>query len=509
MNENSPKNEEINSVSVSEEKAVNQEKNIQVEKKKKSKKKIIIPIVIILILVVALFVIYNFMINNSKNVFLRAVNTEYQKLDNKIDELLNNNINKVSTDKTISANYKFDFEVNMNDDLILGTNYDEMLEEINKLNLEMNTIIDNKNKEFSYDINLKSENDSLLNVLAYGQKKNIYIELKDLFDKYIEVPIEEYDAIFEGNETVDDSRYIVKTVKDSFLNHLNEKDFIKTSTKTDINGKKVNTKKITYSLNEKKALTLTKTVLSELKENKKFIEKCASITGKDKEDIKETIEDAINDLKDELEYSDNSDETIELSVYTEGFLNKVVKYELRFISDDEKVTLTYSNYKNVTIIEVYHDDEKLLTSKTTKEAKDTYQTKVSVESIEMVINSKITDTKNIHTYTLTEEESNIKIAGKLSTTNKEVKKNKEYNGNLKLTASVNVEDEELASFVVNNKSVIKIGEDLTLPNFDKSVSYNEITSDDYTTIMNNLNNNKKLMEFITKISSYTDASSIY
>ena len=56
------------------------------------------------------------------------------------------------------------------------------------------------------------------NVFAYGQKEKIYIELKNLFDKYIEVPVKEYDTIFESSENLEDSKYIVKTVKDSFLN---------------------------------------------------------------------------------------------------------------------------------------------------------------------------------------------------------------------------------------------------------------------------------------------------
>lgn len=61
----------------------NQEKISNVTKQSertKDSKKIIIPIVVILIFLVALFAIYNFVFCNSKSIFLRAINSEYQKL---------------------------------------------------------------------------------------------------------------------------------------------------------------------------------------------------------------------------------------------------------------------------------------------------------------------------------------------------------------------------------------------------------------------------------------------
>lgn len=507
MEENSQKKVEVNDVSVSEE-------NIKDKKSKeqeyvKNNKKIIISFISILILLVALFAIYNFIFCNPKNIFLRAVNSQYQKLDNQLDKIVNSDINESAKNKTISTNSKLDFDLKMNEDLMSGTNYEDLIEEINKLNLEMDTVIDNKNKKFSYDIKAKYENNDLINVLAYGQEKSIYFELKDLFDKYIEIPVEEYDALFEANESIDDSRYIIKTAKDSFLNNLEEKDFIKTSTKTDVNGKSVNTKKITYSLDEKKALKLVKAVLTDLKENKKFIEKCANVTGKDKKDVKESIQDAIENIEDEIEYVIDSDEKVELSVYIEGILNKVVKYEMRFISDDEKISLSYSSYKDVTIIEVTQDNEKLLTSKTTKESKDTYKTMATIDSIDVVIDSKISDTENTHKYTITEENADMKISGELTTTNKEVKKNKEYNGNVKFSLKINAEDEEVASIVVNGKSTSKIGQKVKIPDLNDSVLYDQLTENDLNTIMKNLVKNENMMNFINNISKSLSSTSNY
>ena len=327
----------------------NQEKisNItkQSERTKKDSKKIIVPIVVILIFLVALFAIYNFVFCNSKSIFLRAINSEYQKLDDKLNKITNSDLNTMAKNKAIKANYTFDIDINA-DDIVAGTNYEGLIDEINKLNFEMNTGVDNKNKKFSYNIKANYEQDNLINVFAYGQKEKIYIELKDLFDKYIEVPVKEYDTIFESSENLEDSKYIVKTVKDSFLNNLNEKEFIKTSTKTDINGKNKAVKKITYSLNEKKSLILIKNILTELKENDKFIEKYANISNASKGKVKKDINQAIKKIKSDIKTATDNEKTIEMSVYTEGLLNKVVKYEIRLLEDEEKTALIYSDYKD-------------------------------------------------------------------------------------------------------------------------------------------------------------------
>ena len=91
------------------------------ERTKKDSKKIIIPIVVILIFLVALFAIYNFVFCNSKSIFLRAINSEYQKLDDKLNKITNSDLNTMAKNKAIKANYTFDIDINA-DDIVAGTN---------------------------------------------------------------------------------------------------------------------------------------------------------------------------------------------------------------------------------------------------------------------------------------------------------------------------------------------------------------------------------------------------
>lgn len=490
----------------------NQEKisNItkQSERTKKDSKKIIVPIVVILIFLVALFAIYNFVFCNSKSIFLRAINSEYQKLDDKLNKITNSDLNTMAKNKAIKANYTFDIDINA-DDIVAGTNYEGLIDEINKLNFEMNTGVDNKNKKFSYNIKANYEQDNLINAFAYGQKEKIYIELKDLFDKYIEVPVKEYDTIFESSENLEDSKYIVKTVKDSFLNNLNEKEFIKTSTKTDINGKNKAVKKITYSLNEKKSLILIKDILTELKENDKFIEKYANISNASKGKVKKDINQAIKKIKSDIKTATDNEKTIEMSVYTEGLLNKVVKYEIRLLDDEEKTALTYSDYKDIITIKAYSDDN-VFTSKTVKTSKNTYKTKINMDDFKIVVNSKITKERNSHKFTMTQKDnSDIEVTGEFVTTSKEIEKKKKYNGNLKFNLSIKLDDKKI-SIDMNGKSVYKVVNNIKIPNdVDNSISYNKLSDNDYTTIMTNLNKNEKLVELISNISKYMNTSDYY
>ena len=150
----------------------NQEKISNVTKQSertKDSKKIIISIVVILIFLVALFAIYNFVFCNSKSIFLRAINSEYQKLDDKLNKITNSDLNTMAKNKAIKANYTFDIDINA-DNIVAGINYEGLIDEINKLNFEMNTGVDNKNKKFSYKT-------YLINILKY-LLRNMILYLK-------------------------------------------------------------------------------------------------------------------------------------------------------------------------------------------------------------------------------------------------------------------------------------------------------------------------------------------
>lgn len=465
-------------------------------------KKNFIPIIGIVVAVVILLIIYITVFNNSKNVFLRAINKEYNKLNEKFEEVLNSDIVKSSKNNSVSSKIKFDFDVDVDKSLIMGSDYEAIIDEINKLNFEFDGVTDSKNKKFNYDLKVLSDDEKLINVLAYGKDKSVYFELKNIFDKYIEVPVEEYDKLFDDQtKNIDKVQYISKIVKNSFLNNLNEKDFTKKSVYTYLNGKKVKTNKITYKLSEKSVMKLTKKVLMDLKNNEKFIKECSNLTEKSTKEIKSSIDQAITNLSDELKDAD-SDYKIELSLYTKGLFNKSVKYEINII-DDDSLTITYSNYKNVKVIELYNNDEKVLTSKTIKIGKEKYKTSIKISTIEITINSNITDKKSTHKISLEANKTKF-ITGSLITTSKEVKKGKQYKNSFNFNIFVENNGTNLASLKMNGTNDIKIGTKVSIPNLNNSIKYNEMTSENLNTIMSNLMNDEEINKILNNYTNYSE-----
>lgn len=464
------------------------------------KKKVGIIVGIVVAIIAILCIIYFVILSSPKNIFLKAINHEYQRLDNKLANLSNNDIFQKSKDKTVSTNYKLDFDMNVKDDLLSGSDYEKMINEINQLNLEMNGTMDRKNKTFSYTVALNHDNDHLIDLGVYAKEKSIYLELKNLFGKYIEFPIEEYDEMFESNTSTNDSRYVLKTIKDAFLNNLDKKDFVQTKEKIELNGKSISTKKITYSFNQKKTLEVTQKALEDLKGNNKFIKKVATITGKKESEYKEELNDSLKEVQTKLKNTTDDKEMIEISVYATGLFHSGVKYEIVIKEDSETMLLSYSNYKDIIQIDALENSNKVFTAKVTKESKNHYKTIATMNTLQFEMTSVLSEEKNTHDYKIVESQSDMTISGAITTENKTVKRDKEYSGDVIITCNMSVQDQkDIIKLTVNGKSNTKIGEKLTLPTIDRSVDYKEISENDYYEIMSNLSKNEIFMNFITNI----------
>lgn len=448
-----------------------------------------------------LIIIYQVFFNSPKNIFLRAINDEYQKLNNQISELSNNEIYRKSKKQAIANQYKFNIDMNVDDSLISGSGYDKIIDQINQLDLEINSNIDRKNKKMNYEFLLNQKNNSLLEVDLYAKEKSFYLQLKDLLDKYIEIPVEEYDELFNTDQSIDDTKYLLKTFKDTVLNQLDKKDFTTNKVKTMINEKEIKTTKISYQLNIKKALVISKNTLKDLKSNSKFIKKMARVSGKTEDEIKKDIDASIKDIQIELKGVKEDDIPIEISIYTTGIFQTAVKYEISITSDkDEKIMLTYSDYQDIKKLDIKENSEQLLTLTSKKNSKNEYQTKAKIDTWELDVISKITNEKKTHQYKITENETNMSISGKIVSENKTVKKSKEYKGKINISLHFDISDQkDVFVLNLNETSNTKIGEKTTLPSLDHSISYKNLTEEEYSTIMNNITKNKNLMKFLETI----------
>ena len=99
--------------------------------------------------------------------------------------------------------------------------YNDIINILNNLDLQMSSEIDIKNKTMNVLLDSKYKNNALLPINAYMEKNTAYVLLKDIYDKYISINMEE--EVFNNDDlTNDDIRVIFKSLIDAFNNYLTE-----------------------------------------------------------------------------------------------------------------------------------------------------------------------------------------------------------------------------------------------------------------------------------------------
>lgn len=473
-------------------------------KQKKGNKKVLFVVIVVVLIALGLGV-YKFVFDNPKNIFLNAINNELKQFDG-IFETVENGL---ETKQNISSTSSLDFNITVQDE-ILDEDELGLLNEINALNLVMNAQYDQANKYMVYDMNLKYDTSDLFNMAMYAKPNSFYVDLKSYFDKYIEIPVEDYETLFENqNQNVEDMEYVISFTKDSFLNNLDKKEFVKSKETIQIGNESIKSNKITYVFTERKMNVLIAKILEDMKKDDKFIEVLSSLSQEDKSDIKDSIEEAITELNDNLEVLEESDESIEISVYTKGFMNEAIQFSM-VVNSDTKDEIRYSNYNGVKKISMLEDNQEIINIVNEKENESTYKTTVTADTLKLVINSTQKDDNWNHTYKLTESESEAIISGEITSTTKEISKDEEYTNDIKFTASIGVEDiEDVMSIEIISSSTLKMGTTINIPDISNSILYTELTEEDMNTITANILNNQELINFINKISSYTTEDDYY
>lgn len=454
-------------------------------------KKVWIPLSIILILLIG-FICYQKIFNNPKNIFLNYANNAYKDLTKLTSSLKDNEITKLSKNNPIRQTSNISFKLDVVDEYS-PSNIEGLIDEINKFKLITDSYYDIKNKEIMYDFNLKYGKDSLLNLKTYGLNKKIYAKLENAMDYYLKIDTDSYDQLFETNSNLDEAEVIISEFKDTLLSNISDKDFKTEKSNLLIDSKVISTKKITYELTPNKARLLVRNTLNDLKNNNKFINSLTKITGYEKEDILEELNDLIESLKENI---DDDHETMEFNIYTKGLDNKVIKSEFIINMDDEKIGIEVVDYTNQSLKIV--DGEDTLLNVYIENIKGQKNITVDMSYIKLVI-KEIGSDEYKYSFIVDDEEV---ITGELKRSSKTIKKNKEYSENIVLTANFKDEGEEILTLTFNGEAITKIGEKLDIPSFDGAKDIESLTSSDYENITNKIMTNEKIQTFVDNISKY-------
>lgn len=228
-------------------------------------------------------------------------------------------------------NYKVDFNFNVKAE---DSELDDTTKEIlNSMNYSGTNFISVKEKYMIANYTIKNDSNTLLDMNMYYKNGIAYLGLGELFDKLIEIPLDE-----ENSKKVNDLflninssniEVILREIKNAFEDAIKDEKIVKEKTTLDIDGKSVNVVNNKLVIDKSNEERISKKLSDYLKNSDDFLDNFSKEFGVSKEDI-------ISFLEDDT-YTSEEDYKVVINLYTNGFLNNFVSAKIEFIENDEKI----------------------------------------------------------------------------------------------------------------------------------------------------------------------------
>lgn len=265
-------------------------------------------------------------------------------------------------------NYKVDFNFNVKAE---DSELDDTTKEIlNSMNYSGTNFISVKEKYMIANYTIKNDSNTLLDMNMYYKNGIAYLGLGELFDKLIEIPLDE-----ENSKKVNDLflninssniEVILREIKNAFEDAIKDEKIVKEKTTLDIDGKSVNVVNNKLVIDKSNEERISKKLSDYLKNSDDFLDNFSKEFGVSKEDI-------ISFLEDDTPTSEE-DYKVVINLYTNGILNNFVSAKIEFIENDEKIVDFEFNKNGIKI----SDD--MLVFTINEEEKDKYSINLKYES---------------------------------------------------------------------------------------------------------------------------------
>ena len=307
---------------------------------KKSNKKVGIIIAVILILVIFTIIAGGLisLTNNKKpeKIFAKTVEDMFQMSEKEVNA------------RTAKVGLELSADIESTDPEIRAMN-----QILNAIKINFTTELDLDKKILNANILATYDDEQIVSLDGLIQDEKLYVYLRDLYSRYIEVN-EQYlegmdlSTIFETTSDTA-SKDLLNDIKQILLDEINSREF--TQEKVELNGE--NVQKSTLRLTPKELLEIT------LKMMKKVYEYQPT----------EEYRTLIQDLEDEIEYLEENENYVDISIYTQGFKNELVKADIILVNVEADEVIVFEvnkNSSNETIISMAINEESTQVSKATK-----------------------------------------------------------------------------------------------------------------------------------------------
>lgn len=351
--------------------------------KKSSKKTLKIVLLILLILAIAgvvTFFAFNKINSKPDKVFEKAVDQMFEETE------------KVQDYKTASMELDISGEVKAmgtNTDPTIATQINMINAILKEANLHTEVQVDLENKLLNLVLAAQYQNKDVINVEGIVQDEKVYVYLKDLYSKYIEVPKEELEdfdlsTIFETSKVNAD---LNKDIKEILKSKIENTEFETEEAEIEVEGKTKKVNKSTMKLSVKELSDVCYDILDKVNEYQ------------DDREVKE----AIADMQEELKDSEETENYMNIDIYSEKNGNKIVKVDVALVNkEDDQVILvggTKTEDKTWEIVFSMNEDSTdtkdvkdmikiILTEENENEGKISLVVMVEEEGIEATLNIK-------------------------------------------------------------------------------------------------------------------------
>lgn len=337
-----------------------------VDNKKKSKKGKVVGFVVLALLFVIGFIVgfKIYELNKPYNIYSSIINSALKssKFEN-------------------HENYKVDFKFNAR---VEDSELDDTTKEIlNSMNYSGTNFISVKEKYMIANYTIKNDSNTLLDMNMYYKNGITYLGLGELFDKLIEIPLDE-----ENSKKVNDLflninssniEVILREIKNAFEDAIKDEKIVKEKTTLDIDGKSVNVVNNKLVIDKSNEERISKKLSDYLKNSDDFLDNFSKEFGVSKEDIISFLEDD--------SYTSEEDYKMVINLYTNGILNNFVSTKIEFIENDEKI-VDFEFNKNS--IKIYDDDMFVFTIKEDKKDKYSINLKYELDGMNVELSGTAT-----------------------------------------------------------------------------------------------------------------------
>ena len=307
---------------------------------KKSNKKVGIIIAVILILVIFTIIAGGLisLTNNKKpeKIFAKTVEDMFQMSEKEVNA------------RTAKVGLELSADIESTDPEIRAMN-----QILNAIKINFTTELDLDKKILNANILATYDDEQIVSLDGLIQDEKLYVYLRDLYSRYIEVN-EQYlegmdlSTIFETTSDTA-SKDLLNDIKQILLDEINSREF--TQEKVELNDK--NVQKSTLRLTSKEVLGITLKIMEKVYEYQPT----------------EEYRILIQDLKDEIEYSEETNNYIDISIYTEGFKNEMVKADIVLVNVEADEVIVFEvnkNSRNETVISMAINEESTQVSQAAK-----------------------------------------------------------------------------------------------------------------------------------------------